>query len=313
MSRPIPGAVSYRACPACHRVVERFLPGPRGKRVDATCPHCRSKERHRFLALLLEGLGPVYPSARVVLDIAPSKQTARILGQKRPARYIRMDLEPAADGRDVDVQGSMTAIPLHDGSVDLAICYHVLEHIPDDLAALAELQRVLAPGGTAFVQVPWRPDRLTEEDSTATEEERVRRFGQHDHVRYYGRDFEDRVRGANLAFTRVTPREIVGVRLCWFFALIPDEAVWLVRRDDASHYDVPAESVRLPTLAYMYGLLDDAEERNAKAVSGERAARDALVRLRSKWSVRAAVTLRRRLKITALRRADEDRRSNSTF
>jgi hypothetical protein len=163
------------------------------------------------------------------------------------------------------------------------------------------------------VQVPWRPDRLTDEDPTATEEERVRRFGQHDHVRYYGRDFEDRVREANLAFTRVTPRQIVGIRLCWFFALLPDEAVWLVRRDDANHHEVPAESLRLPTLAYLYELLDDAEERNAKAVSGERAARDALVRLRSRWSVRAAVTLRRRFKITALGRVDEDRRPNSTF
>jgi SAM-dependent methyltransferase len=278
-----------------------------GKRVDARCPHCRSFERHRFLALLLEGVRPALPAARVVLDIAPSKQTALLLGATRPGTYLRMDLEPAADGREVDVQGSMTAIPLVDGSVDLAVCYHVLEHIPDDRSALSELRRILAPGGTAFVQVPWRPDRVTDEDPTATVEERVRRFGQHDHVRYYGRDFEDRVRAAGLDFTRITPRLVLGVRLCWFFGLVPDEAMWIMRHDDANSRDVPAESVRFPTLPFLYGLLEQAELRvtaaEQRAERAERPADNADVRVRqyrkvaersrSHWAVWARAAFRR--------------------
>jgi SAM-dependent methyltransferase len=250
--------------------------------------------------MLLEGLGPAFPAARVVLDIAPSKQTGLLLGRTRPGIYLRMDLDPAADGRQVDVQGSMTAMPLDDGCVDLAVCYHVLEHIPDDHRALSELRRVLAPGGTALVQVPWRPDRPTDEDPAATAEERVRRFGQHDHVRYYGHDFDGRLVAAGLNFTRVTPRQVVGIRVCWFFGLTPDESVWIVRRDDANHHDVPAESVRLPTLTFLYDLLDGAEARAAKAEEradraedqGQRS-RTALERVWSRWSVRAKAAARR--------------------
>lgn len=78
----------------------------------------------------------------------------------------------------------------------------------------------------------------------STVEERVHRFGRHDHVRNYGRDLEDRVRAAGLDFTWVTPRLVMGVRLCWFFGHVPDEAVWIIRHDDANSRDVPAESVR---------------------------------------------------------------------
>ena len=47
---------------------------------------------------------------------------------------------------------------LPDGSFDLILCSHVLEHVPDDRAAMSELHRVLAPGGLALVLTPYRPD-----------------------------------------------------------------------------------------------------------------------------------------------------------
>jgi SAM-dependent methyltransferase len=45
------------------------------------------------------------------------------------------------------LRASATALPLQDRSQGSALCNCVLEHIPDDAAALAELARVLAPGG----------------------------------------------------------------------------------------------------------------------------------------------------------------------
>lgn len=45
------------------------------------------------------------------------------------------------------LRASATAIPLPDRSQDSALCNCVMEHIPDDDAAFAELARVLAPGG----------------------------------------------------------------------------------------------------------------------------------------------------------------------
>jgi SAM-dependent methyltransferase len=52
--------------------------------------------------------------------------------------------------------GSVTALPLPDASFDRALCLDVLEHLSyeDQPRALAELFRVLRPGGELFVSVP---------------------------------------------------------------------------------------------------------------------------------------------------------------
>jgi SAM-dependent methyltransferase len=51
-------------------------------------------------------------------------------------------------------QGDALALPFADGAFDRVIASEVLEHIPDDQAAMAELTRVLRPGGTMAVTVP---------------------------------------------------------------------------------------------------------------------------------------------------------------
>jgi SAM-dependent methyltransferase len=52
---------------------------------------------------------------------------------------------------------SLTAIPLPSASVDLAVCTEVLEHVPDDERAVAELRRVLSPEGALVLSVPTPP------------------------------------------------------------------------------------------------------------------------------------------------------------
>jgi SAM-dependent methyltransferase len=52
------------------------------------------------------------------------------------------------------VQGDALHLPFRDASFDRVICSEVLEHIPGDLEAMAELARVLRPGGTMAVTVP---------------------------------------------------------------------------------------------------------------------------------------------------------------
>ena len=52
------------------------------------------------------------------------------------------------------LEGSVLEMPFVADSFDLAVCLDVIEHLQDDLAALRELRRVVAPGGFLLVTVP---------------------------------------------------------------------------------------------------------------------------------------------------------------
>lgn len=59
------------------------------------------------------------------------------------------------------VNGDATALPFPDASFERVIASEVVEHIPDDGRAFAELARVLKPGGTLAVTVPaWFAERI---------------------------------------------------------------------------------------------------------------------------------------------------------
>lgn len=63
-------------------------------------------------------------------------------------------------GAEADVkEGDALQLPFADGEFDRVVAAEVLEHIPADIAAIAELVRVLRPGGTMAVSVPrWLPE-----------------------------------------------------------------------------------------------------------------------------------------------------------
>jgi SAM-dependent methyltransferase len=52
------------------------------------------------------------------------------------------------------VSGSVLEMPFADASFDLAVSLDVIEHLEDDLAALRELRRTVAPGGALLLTVP---------------------------------------------------------------------------------------------------------------------------------------------------------------
>jgi SAM-dependent methyltransferase len=137
--------------------------------------HWWYRERRHLLAQAIRGL----QSGRA-LDIgAAGGGNTRVL---REAGWSVAALEYGADGAQVAAErglqvlrGDATALPVEDHSLDLVVAFDVLEHILDHDAAVAEVRRVLRPGGSFLVAVPADP-RLWSEHDVAV-----------DHVRRYTR------------------------------------------------------------------------------------------------------------------------------
>ena len=186
-------------CPICGTVAAMFDSGGQPPRSDSRCPKCVSNERYRALWLYLRERTRAFTDPVRMLHIAPEGPIARLLRERPNIDYVSTDLNPALAMMSTD----LTCSGIRDGSFDLVIASHVLEHIPDDLAAMRELRRVLGPGGVALLAVPMF-GRTTREDLTVTDPaERQRLYGQHDHVRMYGLDgvFEQRLRAAGFDVT----------------------------------------------------------------------------------------------------------------
>ena len=197
----------------------RFLPYGYAKvRENALAPGPLSLERHRLFWLYLKNETTFFSAPLRVLHFAPEQAFVQKFKKQKNLTYTTTDLNsPIAD-----VKADICDLPFKDNSFDFIICNHVLEHIPDDTKAMQELYRVLAPAGTAVVQVPYDAKReITFEDNTITDQsERTRIFGQYDHLRVYGMDYFKKLSsiGFNvnaLDYTRgISSDDIERYRLC---------------------------------------------------------------------------------------------------
>jgi SAM-dependent methyltransferase len=175
-----------------------------------SCPHCGATDRDRLYALYCTRYFPTITSSSTVkvVDFAPSPPLStfiRNLVGRLPYRvsYVtadlfRQDVDDKVDIMDMNLYG--------DSSVDFFICSHVLEHVEDDRKALRELYRILRQGGQGILIVPiiLTIDDIDEDPSVTDEAERLRRFGQFDHVRLYSKPgFLARVEEAGFTTTQL--------------------------------------------------------------------------------------------------------------
>jgi SAM-dependent methyltransferase len=85
-----------------------------------------------------------------LLSILRSKYGAEVQGVERSDAAVA-----ACRDRGVAVyQGALEDAGIGDASVDAVIMRHVLEHVPSPRALLAEVRRILAPGGVLLLTVP---------------------------------------------------------------------------------------------------------------------------------------------------------------
>lgn len=180
------------------------------------CPGCGSAARHKRIWLFLNEQARVLDKKLKVLHIAPWQGLQNKFRGLDNWEYVTADLSAPY----VDLKINLTDINLDEGSFDLVICSHVLEHILEDRKAMSEIFRILTPDGHAYIQVPYSSSRKTREDFSVTDPlERMRRFGQADHVRKYGVDLKERLESVGFSVNEDYPareldeeqREIYGV------------------------------------------------------------------------------------------------------
>ncbi len=158
-----------------------------------TCPHCHSYDRERLLYLFLRDRTDIFTKRQKVLHFSPELCIAERLAELGHQVYATVDLFPMPG---VAVLSDICRLSFRTDAFDCLICCHVLEHIIEDRAAMTELLRVVKPGGWAVLQVPvsLKLDATFEDPAVTTDEDRMRVFGQGDHVRIYAMDYIDRLR-----------------------------------------------------------------------------------------------------------------------
>ena len=194
-------------CPICERSAIRFLPFGLGRRRNALCPNCGSLERHRMLWLYLARNSNLLRAPAKVLHTAANPCLEGRLRALPNLQYRSLDLyDPAAD-----IKADIRDMPFADASFDFLLSVHVLEHLEDDRPALAEVARILRPGGRAVIMVPYDAAlAATEEGGHITSpKERMVRFGHPYHFRNYGADFPDRLVAAGFAVARVWSKHML--------------------------------------------------------------------------------------------------------
>ena len=187
-------------CPVCNNYVSHFLPFGVVQRFDAQCPVCFSLERDRLVWLFLKEWTNLFDDQeKKMLHVAPEREFKRLLEKEKSIDYLSADLYAP----NVMVSMDIMNIEYPENTFDVIYCSHVFEHVSDDQKAMREFQRVLNPDGWAVLQVPITADRTFEDPSIVDPEERLRLFGQVDHVRRYGHDYENRLAKSGFYVERV--------------------------------------------------------------------------------------------------------------
>jgi SAM-dependent methyltransferase len=230
-------------CNCCGSQYERFAPRFPAERDRAAltkhqviagygdnvyCPGCMSTGRERLMIALFSTRIPV--AGKKILHLSPEPHVFRFLQQH--ATLITADLMPGFyQNIDPHIQfADATQLPFSDNSFGMVIGNHIMEHIPNDRLAMREIYRVLQPGGTAVLQVPFSeiiPNTL-EEPNINDPKRQSALFGQQDHVRIYSlNDYRRRLQEAGFQ-VQYLPYDLLNEY--YQYAIQPQEGFIVIRK-----------------------------------------------------------------------------------
>lgn len=207
-------------CLCCKNRIRKFLPaGERhsgiferfhiiggGYREESACPVCGALDRTRWQQYVLEHFTEILHKRCNVLHIAPEDALYRFISSNRECDYYTGDIEIGRAQHLCD----LTDLQFKDDFFDYMIANHVLEHIKRIDLAFDEIRRVLKKEGKLILSFPICTElRTSEESIPLSEEERLKRFGQKDHVRLFGYDYKEYIEKFGFLVNTISPRDIL--------------------------------------------------------------------------------------------------------
>ncbi len=196
-------------CPLCNSMIRNYLPLDKKYSIDIAingiiygvndyetlntknfmCPVCGADDRTRLYVLYLkEKLKESNKTNKIfqLLHFAPERPLQQILKKYQFIKYRSADLYM----NEVDDKVDITNMNIYaDNTFDIIICSHVLEHIIDVNKAISELYRIMKHGSWAIIMAPVLPELPEdyENETIVSPEDRLKFFGQDDHVRVFSK------------------------------------------------------------------------------------------------------------------------------
>ncbi|MBP2455414.1 class I SAM-dependent methyltransferase [Mycolicibacterium lutetiense] len=180
------------------------------------------------------GVGP----GTTVIDVGCGAGRHTFEAYRRGASVVGFD-QSASDLNDVDtmlqamreegevplsakgeaVKGDALDLPYPDASFDCVIASEILEHVPQDERAIAELVRILKPGGSLAITVPrWLPEKVC---WLLSDEYHANEGG---HIRIYKADeLRDKVLAHGLTLTHTHHEHALHAPYWWLKCLVGTE------------------------------------------------------------------------------------------
>ncbi len=226
-------------CNICCRDVRFALDSPRhmsplfesgnivgaGFRPRTKCPYCNGGDRLRFAVEVIRRCTDMLTAKCRVLEFAAAEGTKSLLTKNPNCEYHSADINEGAAEMVINI----TDINLPDDSYDYIICMHVLEHVPDEAKAVSEMKRVCKNRGKLLITVPVdiSRDQTFVSPEATTPADRLRLYGQSDHVRLYGSDVCDRLSSYGMKVRELRADECLAKHEIKRLKVIPNDRAFI--------------------------------------------------------------------------------------
>lgn len=193
------------------------------------CTVCGSYDRARFVYDIMKNFTEIFSgNADGILHFAPESTISNKLKKKYGEQYISADI---MEGR-ADVVADITKLQFDNEQFEYIICNHVMEHVYEEKKAFEEIRRCLKPEGVFIFSSPICWSQKTYENNNAiTARDRIKYYGQEDHVRLYGNDIVDRIEEYGFDVNLMHCSEIKSEDKIKKFGFLKDDSVLLCRKN----------------------------------------------------------------------------------